>query len=128
MAKYCTHCGSPIDEEAIFCVHCGNSVATAPKKADSDSIGWGFLGFFISLFFSPVAGFILWLVWKDDSPKKAKNVGIGTLIAVALPFIALIGWGIYVAVVFMIALSSAGATASLGFEMVRMLVSSLTLI
>ncbi|MBR5173451.1 MAG: zinc ribbon domain-containing protein [Clostridia bacterium] len=39
MAKYCTRCGSPIDEEAIFCVHCGNSVATAPKKAKNLGIG-----------------------------------------------------------------------------------------
>ena len=129
MAKYCTHCGKEIGEEAVVCVNCGCAVEDrSPRKADSDSIGWGFLGFFISLFFSPVAGLILWLVWKDDSPKKAKNVGIGTLIAVALPLIALFGWGIYAAVALMIALSSAGATASLGFEMVRMLVSSLTLI
>ena len=129
MARYCTHCGKEIGEEAVVCVSSGCAVEDrSPRKADSDSIGLGLLGFLISLFFSPFAGLILWLVWKDDSPKKAKNVGIGTLIAVALPFIALIGWGIYAVVALMIALSSAGATASLGFEMVRMLVSSLTLI
>ena len=49
------------------------------QKDDSDPVGWGFLGFFI-----PIVGFILWLVWKNDYPKRARASGIGCLVAVVL--------------------------------------------
>ena len=115
MAKYCTRCGSPIDEEAIFCVHCGNSVATAPKKADSDSIGWGVLGFFF-----PLVGFILWLVWKDEQPKKAKNLGIGALVSVILGVVAVVGYYIFIFVAMGLASSEAGIAVS-ALNFVRLL-------
>ena len=43
------------------------------------SIGYGFLGFFF-----PIIGFILFLVWKNDKPVSAKQVGIGALIGFIL--------------------------------------------
>ena len=79
MAKYCTKCGKEISEEAVICIHCGRSVESANASNDSDNKGWWCLGFFTSLFLTPVIGLILWLVWKDDAPKKAKQVGLGTL-------------------------------------------------
>ena len=45
---------------------------------DSGNIGWGVLGCCI-----PLAGLILFLVWKDQKPKTAKMAGIGALISVA---------------------------------------------
>ena len=78
--KYCGKCGKAISKDAVVCVHCGCAVDGASTgEQDSDNIGWGFLGFFV-----PIAGFILWLMWKDKMPKKAKKLGIGALISVCL--------------------------------------------
>ena len=46
---------------------------------DAPSLGYAFLGFFF-----PVVGLILYIVWKDQSPLKAKSAGKGALIAVIL--------------------------------------------
>ncbi|MDE7269355.1 MAG: hypothetical protein K2N81_02650, partial [Acetatifactor sp.] len=40
---------------------------------------WGLLGCCI-----PIAGLILFLVWKDTKPKSAKAAGIGALVSVAI--------------------------------------------
>ena len=79
--KFCAKCGKPIDEDAVICIHCGCSAdgAKPTSEQDSDNIGWGFLGFFL-----PIVGFILWLMWKDTMPKKARKLGIGALISVCL--------------------------------------------
>ena len=107
MARYCTHCGKEINEEAVICVHCGCSLNEAKKvkEQDSDNIGWGFLGFFV-----PLAGLILWLIWRDDAPKKAKNVGVGALVSA---IIYLVGVLIYVILIFCVlgAAATAGASA-----------------
>lgn len=34
--RYCQHCGSEINEEAVICIHCGRSVEQ-PKKSNSKS-------------------------------------------------------------------------------------------
>lgn len=55
-----------------------------PEKEDkSDSAGWGVLGFFL-----PIVGFILWLVWKNDYPKRARAAGIGCLVSIVLSVVA----------------------------------------
>mgnify|MGYP003306973005 CR=1 FL=1 len=79
MAKFCTKCGKEISEDAVICIHCGCSIESANASNDSDSKSWWCLGFFTSLFLTPLIGLILWLVWKDEAPKKARNVGLGTL-------------------------------------------------
>jgi hypothetical protein len=73
-------------------MHCGCTVdAKSPNaQEDSDSIGWGFLGFFV-----PIVGFILWLMWKDTMPKKAKKLGIGALISVCLSGVGSIVGGVF---------------------------------
>lgn len=74
--KYCSHCGAQIDDEAVFCVKCGCPVAptkTAPD--DAPNAGFAVLGFFF-----PLIGLILYLVWKDTTPLRAKSVGKGALI------------------------------------------------
>lgn len=44
---------------------------------DNGGFLWGILGCCI-----PVAGLILFLVWKDQKPKTAKAAGIGALVSV----------------------------------------------
>lgn len=46
---------------------------------DNGGFLWGLLGCCI-----PIAGLILFLVWKDQKPKTAKAAGIGALVSVIL--------------------------------------------
>lgn len=48
-----------------------------PQTANSGSFGWAVLGFFI-----PLAGLILFLVWKDQRPGDSKMAGMGALVSV----------------------------------------------
>lgn len=84
MAKYCSNCGNKVDENAYICLKCGVVVNNSMNNQNSNiedkgGFVWGLLGFFV-----PVAGLILYLVWKNERPKTAKNVGIGALLSVVL--------------------------------------------
>ena len=67
-----------------------NQPVTAQNKKGNK--GWGVLGFFI-----PLAGLILFLVWKNDRPADAKYAGIGALIGFIVNFVFSIVWGILIA-------------------------------
>lgn len=106
--KYCQECKSTIDDSARFCPYCGaestvpheetqqnqyqqnqyqqNQYQRSPYQSgyqgatdpnDTGSSGWTVLGFFI-----PLAGLILYLIWKDTQPKNAQKAGKGALIGV----------------------------------------------
>jgi flagellar FliL protein len=82
--KYCSHCGAEVNDEAVVCIKCGCSVSNTTNQVlgivnpnDAPNKGFAVLGFFF-----PLVGFILWLVWNNSSPKKAKSCGIGALIGV----------------------------------------------
>lgn len=55
---------------------------------DESSFGWAFLGFLI-----PVVGLILYLVWKQDYPLKAKSAGKGALVGVIAGVVLMIIYG-----------------------------------
>ena len=77
---YCKNCGAQIDDQAVVCPKCG--VAQGPVQApvvDNGGFGWGLLGCCI-----PLAGLILFLVWRDTKPKTSKAAGIGALVSVGL--------------------------------------------
>lgn len=84
-------------DEAVICPGCGCAQGTKPQAiaSDASSIGWAILGFCV-----PIVGLILYLIWKDDTPLKAKSVGTGALasviVSVVLSIVAII---IYAAVV-----------------------------
>ena len=82
--KYCSNCGAEIHENAVVCVKCG--CAVAPKVSyehDIPSTGLNILSFFF-----PLIGLILYLVFKNDTPIKAKALGkcalIGFIIGLCL--------------------------------------------
>ncbi len=87
-------------DEAVICPACGCSQKemTAASSQDASSFGWGLLGFCI-----PLVGLILYLVWKDGTPLKAKSAGKGALIGVIAGIVL---WIIY-------AIVMAGIMASL---------------
>ncbi len=54
----------------------GNGYQETP---DNGGFLWGLLGCCV-----PIAGLVLFLVWKDIKPKTAKAVGIGALVSVCI--------------------------------------------
>ena len=68
-------------DEAVVCIKCGCAAADIKQQVvyinnpnDAPSTGFAVLsGFF------PPLGFVLWLVWNNSSPKKAKSCGKGAL-------------------------------------------------
>ena len=54
----------------------GNGYQETP---DNGGFLWGLLGCCV-----PIAGLVLFLVWKDVKPKAAKAVGIGALVSVCI--------------------------------------------
>lgn len=80
---YCSNCGKEVDVNAFVCTNCGVQTQTGNKLANIDNpndkggFWWGVLGFFV-----PLAGFILFLVWRDEKPKTSKATGIGALASI----------------------------------------------
>ncbi len=104
--KYCGNCGHELEENSKFCPSCGAKVGDTtnpyqPTDANSDahhsndapSTGFAILGFFF-----PLIGLILYLVWKDESPLKAKSCGKGALIGVIVNFVVGVCGGIALAI------------------------------
>lgn len=68
---YCRNCGAEINEYALTCPKCGAQQRTEPTAPpDEGGFLWGLLGCCI-----PLAGLILFLVWKDTKPRTAKAGG-----------------------------------------------------
>jgi len=108
--KTCSQCGKQFPDEYDFCMHCGAQYAAAPTPqqapapyyqqpyqpipapADVPNTGMNVL----SCFF-PVVGIILYFVWKDQTPNKAKKalkwglIGFAASIAIGLIYGIIIG-------------------------------------
>ena len=76
---FCKHCGAQIDDRAVVCPKCGVPQNDTPPVVDNGGFGWGLLGCCV-----PIAGLILFLIWKDTKPKTAKAAGIGAIVSVVL--------------------------------------------
>lgn len=88
---FCTGCGKELSASEGFCSACGKQRTTPAQGTqpvfqqpvhpqmgyipDAPSGGMTALGFFF-----PIVGLILYLVWKDQTPLKAKSAGKGALI------------------------------------------------
>ncbi len=75
--KYCVHCGAQIDEKAVLCVHCGMQVPVREPAASSGGVSdkaYTVLGLFV-----PMAGLILYLLWKDEYPSRAQSAIKGAI-------------------------------------------------
>ncbi len=84
---FCRNCGTEVLDEAVVCVNCGTAITptSMPKTDDKKSGAWAFLCYLV-----PVLGLILWLVWKDDYPLRAKSCGKGAIVAVVMGTISAI--------------------------------------
>ena len=74
-------------ENAAVCLNCGKYVThvTKQKPNDSTSAGWWWLGFLF-----PFIGFILWLVWTDSTPIRAKKAGTGALTGIIVSVVLVV--------------------------------------
>lgn len=98
---YCRNCNTPIDDRAAVCPYCGAPQAAKPVQEGS-GFGWGLLGFFV-----PVAGLVLFIVFKNTRPKRAKSAGIGALISVILEVLAVIAYYVIIFLVYGLIIFSA---------------------
>ncbi len=92
--KFCSHCGAQIEDDAVICVKCGRSVAggkSTMPEADAPSAGFSVLSFFI-----PLVGLILYLIWKETYPLKAKGCGKWALIGFIANVVAGILYGVVI--------------------------------
>jgi len=104
--KYCTQCGSEINENAVICIKCGcnvNGTIIIPanrvyEQDDNPSTGLAVLAFFF-----PMIGCIIFLVKKKTSPKKAISCATGVAISLIASWIFSI---IYIIIIFAVAGSS----------------------
>lgn len=92
---YCHQCGKEIDDSVQYCPYCGapqsmtqnsdyqyqNNQTSTPyaNQQDESHIGWAILAFFI-----PIAGLVLYLVWRNEFPKKAKSCLHGLIVGIVL--------------------------------------------
>ena len=77
---YCKNCGQMLAENSEYCTYCGTRVyntQTSNINDDKPSLGFAVLSFFM-----PIVGLILFLVYRNDKPKKAKSAGKGALIGI----------------------------------------------
>lgn len=93
--KFCSKCGKELVDEAVVCPGCGcaqDSKAVAAQN-DKSSFGFALLGFCF-----PIVGLILYLIWKDNTPLKAKSAGKGALISVIISVVFYIIYAIILGV------------------------------
>lgn len=82
---YCQHCRGEIHRDAEVCIHCGRTIqyrhhnSTLSSIKDEGGFLWGLLGFLV-----PVAGLVIYLIWKDERPNNAKAAGLGALVNVGI--------------------------------------------
>lgn len=75
---YCKNCGRSVDDTSSYCNNCGARIDNKPNadaSEDSLSLGFAIFGFFI-----PIVGLILFLIYEEKKPKRAKSAVKGALI------------------------------------------------
>lgn len=109
---FCKNCGAQVEDGTKFCPCCGRSTEAepapvnnvnynAPVSDDARSGGFAFL-----CFVWPIVGLILYLVWKDQKPLRAKSCGKGAIIGVIVQFVGGILLGIMYSVIITAAVST----------------------
>lgn len=98
----CKNCGKEFSDGA-FCPYCGTPQYTVHKSNDGSSVGYAILCFFF-----PIIGLILYLVWKDEYPLRAKSCGKGALISVIVNAVLVVLYILLIVIIIAIGVGSAG--------------------
>lgn len=104
---FCTKCGAEVAEGVKFCPSCGTELN--PKKpknttATDDLDGVPPILFGVVGAMVPVAGIVLWAIYKETKAAVAKAAGIGALIGFGLSALATIAYVIFYVIYFVIIL------------------------
>ena len=101
---FCRNCGKEVNDNAVICPGCGcetGKKSTSLANAnDASSFGYAFLGFLI-----PIVGLILFLMWKNEYPLRAKSAGKGALISVIISVV-------FVVIYYVIIIAAIGSMGS----------------
>ena len=110
---FCTSCGREFQNDMNFCPYCGTPAMRSEQSSQNYDYGQNYYqqpygnapyygnqasygynapdpndvpsaGFNALAFFFPIVGLVLYLVWKDSTPKKAKAIGKWALISVSV--------------------------------------------
>ena len=93
---YCKNCGTQLDDRAVICPHCGvptDNYYTPGHKVEGTSIrrenteDMPNAGLSVLSFFFPIVGLILFLVWQNSMPKRAKSCARGAILGVVVDVI-----------------------------------------
>ena len=104
---FCTKCGAEAAEGVKFCPSCGTELN--PKKTKNPTVSddmdgvppvlFGVLGAMV-----PVAGLVLWAIYKDSKAALAKASGLGAIIGFGLSVLASIAYVIFYILYFVVIL------------------------
>lgn len=121
---YCKYCGQPVEDNADFCTSCGRQLNDGAAKNDNSSFGFALLGFLL-----PLVGLILYFVYDDKRPKRAKSVGKGALVGVitriVLTIIAVIASFVFTFSVFDAAMDGSADTIPFFGERIERMIESM---
>jgi len=70
--KYCTNCGTLINDEDLYCRHCGYKVSGEKAARDTGNPLWGLLGFFF-----PIVGLYSFWFGVTTAPRTRKAPASG---------------------------------------------------
>lgn len=92
--KYCSHCGSEVQDDAIYCPNCGELTSGSSSYGNQSSNGFAIAAFICS-FFIPLLGWIFGGIGISKANKmngKGKGLAIAGIIIATISFI----WSFYV--------------------------------
>ena len=83
--KFCRLCGTELIEAAVICTTCGTMQEEVKIKRDKGGFLWVLLGFLV-----PIAGLVIYCVYKPIKPKTSNACGLGALIRALIMVVVLI--------------------------------------
>lgn len=81
---YCEHCGKAISKDAYLCPGCGYLTEHGRTSKTVSDVDVPNIGLNIVAFLFPIIGLVLWATTQGKTPKRAKQIGIWTLIGFIL--------------------------------------------
>ncbi|HOP57400.1 MAG TPA: zinc ribbon domain-containing protein [Bacillota bacterium] len=97
---YCSNCGAELKDGQQVCLSCGTFVKTNKANPKAIDDGKTDAGFFLIGFFVPLAGLILYLLWREEKPKEGRSAGKGALVSVIVSAALGILWIVIMLLVF----------------------------
>jgi len=96
MANKCNSCGATVPDSATVCPYCGNAI-TPVTSHSSDAEDVSSTGLNVLSFLIPIVGIIMYFVYRDETPIKAKAclkwtlIGFGVSVAFYLLSVMIAG-------------------------------------